>query len=81
MSKKGWDKMAQLSIAQHKHCMVCGKAMEGEGDFCSEQCEQTIASRKKAQRRSTWIMMIVIGIVMLLFWVLMPLMLTITPGR
>ena len=63
-----------MSIPQHKHCLVCGKAMETDlnGDFCSEKCRQTVAARKKLQTRTTWIMMIIIGLVLMLFWVIIP---------
>ena len=70
----------RMSIPQHKHCLVCGKSMELDGDFCSEKCEQAVATRKKAQRRTTWIMLGVMGIILVLFWVLMPLFLLVKPG-
>ena len=73
-----------MSIPQHKHCLVCGKSMEIEleGDFCSEKCKQAVAAKKKSQTRTTWIMMIIIGIVLMFFWVIMPSLAVIKPpGR
>ncbi len=71
-----------MSVPQHKHCLVCGKSMELDGDFCSEKCKHAVAARKKSQTRTTWIMMIIIGIVLVFFWVIMPSLAVIkTPGR
>lgn len=81
MSKKEVDRMDRMSLPQHKHCPVCGKSMGMEGDFCSADCEQKVVSRRKAQKRSTWIMIGIIGIILLLFWVIMPLLLVVKPGR
>ena len=71
-----------MSVPQHKHCLVCGKSMESDGDFCSEKCKQTVAARKKSQTRTTWIMMIIMGIVLVFLWVIVPLLGVIKPpGR
>lgn len=80
MSRKELDRMDKLSLPQHKHCPVCGKSIDMGKDFCSDECVKAVASRRKAQSRTTWIMMIVIGIVLVLFWVIMPLLGVLKPG-
>lgn len=80
MSRKELERVDKLSLPQHKHCPICGKSMELSRDFCSQECEQAVAARKKAQRRTTWIMLGVMGIILVLFWVLMPLFLLVKPG-
>ncbi len=72
--------MDKLSLPQHKHCLVCGKSIEMGKDFCSPECEKTVAARRKAQSRTTWIMMIVIGAVLVLFWIIMPALGALKPG-
>lgn len=74
MSRKELDRVDKLSLPQHKHCPVCGKSMDMSKAFCSTECEKAVEGRRKSQRRSTWIMLIVMGVVLLLFWVLMPML-------
>lgn len=72
--------MDKVSTPQHKHCPVCGKSMESSRDICSEECESAVAARRKSQRRMTWIMFGIIGIILAFFWILMPLFLVMKPG-
>ncbi len=58
------DQMA--GIAPHKHCIVCGNAVQHEESFCDELCESKF---KSAQRRQQ-IMFAVFVVLMLLILVL-----------
>ena len=34
----------------HKHCIICGKAIEENQDFCDELCESKYKSNRKRQQ-------------------------------
>lgn len=48
----------------HRHCSVCGKAVEPEAKVCSEECGGVVAGQRRRQR-----------LVLLLFFALMGLLL------
>ncbi len=46
----------EMTIQQHKHCLVCEKAIPTDKRFCSERCETIHEERRKrARRRMQWI--------------------------
>ncbi|MEM2934015.1 MAG: DUF2116 family Zn-ribbon domain-containing protein [Methanocellales archaeon] len=49
-----------VKVIPHKHCLVCGKAVEVELLYCSEECEREFS---KSQRRQK---MFFIGFLLLL---------------
>ena len=38
-------------IPQHHHCENCGKAVVGEGRFCSDRCRETASDEVKGKLR------------------------------
>ncbi len=50
-------------IPQHRHCVNCGKAFVGEGQFCSAQCKNTAGDEVKGKLRKLgliWVAIIVV---------------------
>lgn len=50
-------------IPQHRHCVNCGKAFVGEGQFCSTQCKNTAGDEVKGKLRKLgliWVAIIVV---------------------
>ncbi len=37
-------------IIPHKHCVVCGKAIEAHEVYCSDDCEKSMKDSQKKQR-------------------------------
>ncbi|RLI77100.1 DUF2116 family Zn-ribbon domain-containing protein [Archaeoglobales archaeon] len=37
-------------IIPHRHCVVCGKAIEPDKIYCSDECEDVMNKEKKRQR-------------------------------
>jgi len=37
-------------VAPHKHCLVCGKAVDEDLLYCSDQCEKDFSSSQKKQK-------------------------------
>ncbi len=50
------DKM----VDDHKHCIVCGKAVDADKFFCSPSCDDIFKKQQKRVARSRLIMMVLI---------------------
>ena len=61
--------MTDKKTSDHKHCVVCGKAIGSEERFCSQECEGSMTGQKKRQQRSMWIFMGVLVVFMVLIYV------------
>mgnify|MGYP002352547775 CR=1 FL=1 len=68
-SKKGWKENLQgRKWGEHKHCIVCGKAIALGQDFCSQPCRDKYQKVEKDKgSKSKWqiVMIFVVMIVML----------------
>ncbi|MEM3087340.1 MAG: DUF2116 family Zn-ribbon domain-containing protein [Halobacteria archaeon] len=38
----------------HRHCNVCGKAVDSEEKVCSEECQRTVSGQRRRQR---WVLL------------------------
>ena len=47
-------------IIPHRHCIVCGKAIEPEEMFCSKECREKYERERKKQRNFIIIMFAVL---------------------
>ncbi|MDI9646654.1 MAG: DUF2116 family Zn-ribbon domain-containing protein [Archaeoglobales archaeon] len=59
-----------MPVVPHRHCIVCGKAIEPEKKFCSNECEETMKREQKRQRNFTLAMfglLFILLLMMLLF--------------
>ena len=56
-------------IVPHRHCIVCGKAIEPDQTFCSEECREEWNKERKRQRNFT-IFMFVMFVLLFLFLML-----------
>ena len=43
-------------IPQHKHCMICHKAIPSKKDLCSDECEEKYQQIEKKRRTYMYIM-------------------------
>ncbi|MDR2698238.1 MAG: DUF2116 family Zn-ribbon domain-containing protein [Candidatus Methanoplasma sp.] len=49
-------------IPQHRHCLGCGKAFVGDGEFCGIECKGSAgADAKKKIRRLALIWLAIVG--------------------
>jgi len=55
-------------VEDHKHCVVCGRAIEQDKFICSPACEEVMKRSQKQAARSRFIML---GMFVALFVVLM----------
>lgn len=44
-------------VDPHKHCLVCGKAIPTDKNFCSEKCEGYYEQKVKKQKRYFYVLM------------------------
>ena len=63
--------MAEITekIPQHRHCVNCGKAFVGGGQFCSESCKNTAGDEVQGKLRKLgliWVGIVVVTVVLVL---------------
>lgn len=55
-------------IVPHRHCVVCGKAIEADEVYCSDECKEVMEKEKKRQRNFMIFMFaILLGLLVLMF--------------
>jgi predicted nucleic acid-binding Zn ribbon protein len=54
-------------VEDHKHCVVCGRAIEPDKFICSPACEEVL---KKSQKQAARMRFIMLGMFVALFVVL-----------
>ena len=53
-------------VEDHKHCVVCGKAVSVDKLFCSQECEDRLKLQQKRVSRMRLYMMLMMGALFLL---------------
>ncbi|MDD1742011.1 MAG: DUF2116 family Zn-ribbon domain-containing protein [Methanotrichaceae archaeon] len=53
-------------IQSHKHCVVCGKAVNENQDFCDELCQSKYKSTQRRQQILFLAFLILMGLILLL---------------
>ncbi len=53
-------------IVPHRHCVVCGKAIEPDQTFCSEECKQVWEKERRKQRNFSLIMLVLLFLLLFL---------------
>ncbi len=59
----------QEKIPQHRHCVCCGKAFTGAGNFCSDACKESSGNEVKGKLKKLgllWIGIVVVTIILVL---------------
>jgi len=52
-------------IIPHRHCIVCGKAIEPDKKFCSDNCQKEYEKERKKQRNFTLMMFVLLFLVLM----------------
>ena len=60
------DKEKGTRIIQHKHCIVCFKAIGLGRDYCTDECKEIHVAKIKRQKRMMYIMYGVLAVVFVL---------------
>jgi predicted nucleic acid-binding Zn ribbon protein len=61
MLNLGGVKMAE-KLLQHKHCSVCGKAIQLEDEFCSDECKNKYEQYMKKRKQMNLVMYAMIAL-------------------
>jgi len=64
--------MFMPGIVPHRHCLVCGKAIEPDQNFCSDECKKVWDKEKKRQRNFSLIMLALLFILLFLIFYTTP---------
>ena len=57
-------KKEKPKIVDHRHCVVCGRAVPPSAEFCSPDCREKFMAAKAKEKRSK-IMLIVVYVLMM----------------
>lgn len=60
---KGKDKKKGDRLLQHKHCIICFKAIALDKNYCSNECEETHDAKVKKQKRMVYMMYGILAVV------------------
>ncbi len=70
-SKKSWKKSLKARpYDEHKHCLVCGKAVPLNQDFCSLECKDSYNKADKKKGRGNIIQIAVFGVLIVVMFVM-----------
>jgi predicted nucleic acid-binding Zn ribbon protein len=68
------DQLKQRKWGEHKHCVVCGKAIPMDRDFCSQTCRDGYQKTEKDKsKKGTW-QIVMIFVVMIVMMVVLPML-------
>lgn len=62
-------------IVDHRHCIICGRAIPYDEQFCSPDCREKYEISREREKKSRMMLIlvyIVLIVVMVLFFILMP---------
>lgn len=71
----GQQKKEKPKIIDHRHCIVCGRAIPPDEQVCSPDCREKLELSKEKEKRSRRMMLIiyvVMVVVILIFFLLRP---------
>lgn len=57
-------------IPQHRHCLNCGRAFAGDGDYCKPECEngrKDVIRRKKNGLIIIWVLAVLMMVYAILY--------------
>lgn len=67
---KSWkDTLKTRKYEEHKHCMVCGRAVNISQDFCSQECKDKYqkADKSKSKKSTITIIVMVVMVIAIFF--------------
>lgn len=67
---KTWkDSLKSRKYEEHKHCVVCNKAVAVTQDFCSQDCKNqyTKADKDKGKKNTIQIIVMVVLVIVMIF--------------
>jgi len=68
--KKHQETQTESDLFLHKHCTVCDKIISPDEEYCSEECKNHVASKKKSQKKKNYLNYGVIIFIVVIFIVI-----------
>ncbi len=73
VKNKSWkDSLKTRRYEEHKHCIVCGRAVPIERDFCTQDCKDSYSKADKKKGKSSKIQIAVLVVVMIFTMLVVP---------
>ncbi len=57
-----------MVLVPHRHCVVCGKAIEADKFVCGDECKERLDKERKRQRNFTIFMFLLFIGLLLILW-------------
>ncbi|MCS7118719.1 MAG: DUF2116 family Zn-ribbon domain-containing protein [Archaeoglobaceae archaeon] len=57
-----------MPLVPHRHCVICGKAIEVDKFVCGEECQTRLERERKKQRNFTIFMFAMLLVLLLALW-------------
>jgi predicted nucleic acid-binding Zn ribbon protein len=74
-SKKSWkENLQSRKWGEHKHCIVCGRAIAMGQDFCSQPCKDKYGKAEKDKDKKGKWQIVFIFVIMIVFIVVLPML-------
>lgn len=73
LKNKTWkESLKSRKYDDHKHCMVCGRAVPSDRDFCTQDCKEKYSKADKKKGKSSTIQIVVLVVVMIITMFVVP---------
>ena len=69
-----WKSSLKKKYDEHRHCPVCGISVPIDKEFCSLECTDKYKGYDKKKKRGNYIQFALIGVMMVVFMFIMPMM-------
>ena len=72
--KPAWKDALNQKWSPHRHCIVCGKAVPPDEDFCAQGCRDKYQTAEKSKSKKNNLQLVLIFGVFIVFMVVMQFM-------
>ncbi|ATZ61303.2 MAG: DUF2116 family Zn-ribbon domain-containing protein [Methanosarcinales archaeon Met12] len=57
-----------VKIIPHRHCAICGKSVESNETFCSDECTKRYGDARRRQKLMFILLIVLMFVILLLPW-------------
>ena len=70
---KSWkESLKSRKYDEHKHCLICNRAIPLEKDFCSSECKQKFTDAEKGKGKKNTIQLVMLIAFMVIAMIILP---------
>lgn len=65
------ESLKKRKFDEHKHCVICRKAITVDQDFCSQECKDKYSKDDKKKSRSSTLQIVIFGVLLVVMLIVM----------